>query len=142
MVKHLLIICTGICLSFNTLAQSSILGEWLSEEKDGKIKVYMRGNKLYGKISWIKEPNDKNGNLKVDSENPDPAKRKTPRLNLEILKGFEYDKDDERWEDGTICDPTSGKTYDCALWLEGKNTLRIRGYWGFIFKTTTWTRAK
>jgi uncharacterized protein (DUF2147 family) len=33
----------------------------------------------------------------------------------------------------------NGKTYKCAIWLEG-NTLKVRGYVGVFYETHTWTR--
>ena len=118
-----------------------LLGEWLNQEKDAKIEIYKCGNKFCGKIVWLEEPNEEDGTPKIDDENPDESLQNRPIMGLILLKDFEY-KGDEMWEDGTIYDPKSGKTYSCYLSLESPTKLKVRGYIGFslIGKTNYWTR--
>ena len=64
-----------------------------------------------------------------------------------MLKSFEYDPGDKEWENGTIYDPESGKTYDAYMWFEdGDNeTLKLKGYvmgMRFMGRETTWTREE
>lgn len=47
----------------------------------------------------------------------------------------------EEYAGGTIMDPDTGKTYKCKIWVKG-NTLTLRAYVGFIYKTQQWTRVK
>ena len=49
---------------------------------------------------------------------------------------------DKSWEDGTILDPKSGKTYSCYITFEDENTLKVRGYIGFslLGRTQKWIR--
>jgi len=71
-----LLFITALLVSNMSLASNSnadvILGEWLSQEKDGKISIFKQGDKFYGKISWGKTPGKK------DTNNPD-TKLKKPR---------------------------------------------------------------
>ncbi|GAA4338415.1 DUF2147 domain-containing protein [Flaviaesturariibacter amylovorans] len=115
----------------------AIVGEWLSSSKEGKIQIYRQGNKYFGKISWSKNP----GNL--DTKNPDEKLRSRTIVGSVILKDFEFDGDNE-WEDGTIYDPKSGKTYSCNMELKNANQLKIRGYIGIslIGRTEVWDRVK
>jgi len=49
-----LILLGTLILHANSFANSGpdvILGEWLSQEKDGKISIFKQGDKFYGKIS-------------------------------------------------------------------------------------------
>jgi uncharacterized protein (DUF2147 family) len=48
------------------------------------------------------------------------------------------------YEKGSICDPKNGKVYTCEMWLKpgDPNTLVVRGYWGFIYRTQNWVRVK
>lgn len=132
-----------LCSLSPALAQDDpIEGVWLNEEGTGKVKIYRsRNDKFYGKIVWLKEP-EENGKPKVDKNNPDKDKRDTPLLDLLILKGFEKE-DDNEYEDGTIYDPKNGKTYSCVMTLEG-DKLDVRGYVGFswIGRSTEWTRVE
>jgi uncharacterized protein (DUF2147 family) len=118
-----------------------ILGDWYTAENKTVVKIYKNKSDFYfGKITWLKNPNEENGKAKVDKENPDPKLRETPLLGLLILKSFKFDGD--KWSGGTIYDPENGKTYKCTMKLTDKNTLDVRGYIGVsaIGRTTTWKR--
>ena len=127
-----------------TYAQSAdaILGSWVNPSGEDHILIYKKGTKFFGKLDWIKHPNDEHGNPKTDYKNPDKALQTRPDLGLELLKDFTY-QGEAVYEDGTIYDPKSGKTYSCKMTLEG-NTLRIRGYIGIslLGRTEIWTRLK
>ena len=117
-----------------------ILGVWYNQEKTGKVEVFKKGDKYFGKIIWLKEPM-RDGAPKLDIENSDEKLRTQPIMGLEILKGFEFD--DDEWEEGTIYDPKNGETYSCVITKEG-NSLNVRGYSGFSFigRTSIWTKAE
>lgn len=122
-------------------AADKITGEWYTTDKKAKVKIYRAKNdKYYGKIVWLKEPNDENGKPKVDKENPDASKRNEPIVGSLILQGFEY-KGDNQWEEGEIYDPESGSTYSCNIELQKDGKLKVRGYIGFslIGRTEYWT---
>jgi uncharacterized protein (DUF2147 family) len=106
----------------------------MAPTQDGRILIYKKNNKYYGKITWG------TGGSGTDDNNPDPALRSRKVIGMEILKDFVFDEDE--WTGGTIYDPRGGKTYSCKLTLESKNELNIRGYIGIsIFgRTETWTR--
>jgi uncharacterized protein (DUF2147 family) len=126
-------------LSVSLLASSNadaILGEWLSQEKDGKIVIFKQGDQYFGKISWGKIPGKK------DTKNPDEKLRNKDLVGAVILKNFKFTG--SSWENGTIYDPNSGKTYDCILKIrDGNKTLDIRGFVGAAMfgRTSTWTRS-
>jgi len=123
-----------------------ILGKWLNEDKDAHIEIFMKGDKYFGKLVWIKTPNDpETGKPKLDKHNPDPELQKRPSLGLELLTNFVFD--DDEWEDGEIYDPKTGKTYSCYMEFpdeDNLNNLKIRGYIGIslLGKTTYWTRVE
>lgn len=120
--------------------QDACLGGWINGDGDGKIMIYKEGDKYYGKITWLREPNEEDGTPKVDDENPDKSKHKQPIMGLVILKNFTFEEG--FWKNGSIYDPKNGRTYDCEMWLDGKDKLKIRGYWGIVYRTETWTKAK
>jgi len=137
-----LLFIAGLLLSgTEAIAQysESIVGTWLSSDKDGKIEIYKKGDKYYGKLVWLKEPNEADGTPKVDDENPDASKRNVPLKGLVIVNNFEFE--DGFWQNGTVYDPTNGKTYKGEMWMDGKNTLRLRGYVSFLHRTESWTRV-
>ena len=119
-----------------------VVGKWLNEEKDGKVEIYKKGDQYFGKLVWIKNPNNDDGSPKLDVENPEESLKSRPLQGLEILKNFVYN--DEEWEDGEIYDPKSGKTYSCYMKFEKKDVLMIKGYIGvkWVGRTTNWTRSE
>jgi len=121
-----------------------ILGKWLNEDKDAHVEVYKEAGKYFGKIVWLKEPNEElTGLPKLDDENEDVTLQSRPVMGLVILKDFIFDGDEE-WEDGTIYDPKNGKTYSCYMEFDEEGILKIRGYIGFswIGRSSYWTRVK
>lgn len=139
-----------VCAAFSRPAGAEadkIQGIWLNQEGTSHIQIYRAVNgeyagKYYGKIVWLKEPNE-DGKPKVDKNNPDNSKKSKPLLNLIILRDFTYDADDKEWSGGTIYDPKNGKTYSSYMALDGAK-LNVRGYIGIsiIGRTATWTRVK
>ena len=138
MKKGLFSFITLLFISLSSFANSgvdAILGEWLSQEKDGKIIIFKQGDQYFGKISWGKTPGKK------DTNNPDEKLRNRDLVGAVILKNFKFTG--SAWENGTIYDPKSGKTYDCILKVkDGNKTLDIRGFVGtpMFGRTSTWSR--
>jgi uncharacterized protein (DUF2147 family) len=122
-------------------AQNQVLGKWSTEDNKAVVQIYTLGGKYYGKILSLKTPLDKYGKAKVDSENPDKTKRNNPRIGLIFLTNFVWDASDNEWDDGSIYDPETGKSYSSKMWLSTNNTLKLRGYWGPFYKTQVWTRV-
>jgi uncharacterized protein (DUF2147 family) len=122
----------------------SPLGIWANAEKKATFEIYKCGDKLCGKLVSLTVPNDpETGKPKLDTKNPEPKLRTRPRLGLVFMEGFSYDGDN-KWDNGKIYDPESGKTYSCYMKMESANTMEVKGYIGFslIGKSQTWTRVK
>ncbi len=119
-----------------------IIGTWLSSTGEGKVQIYKEGNQYFGRLIWMKEPNDKNGNPKLDANNPDASLRTKPLQGTILLRSFTYN--DGEWNSGRIYDPKNGKDYKCYMKLKDANTLSIRGYIGIslIGRTEVWTRVR
>ena len=133
----------GLLFSITTFAQSdAILGEWYTSDKEAVVTIFIDGETFSGKTTWMKEPNDSNGNPKLDKENPEEKLRNRKRIGLKIMHGFVY-KGNNVWEDGRIYKPDVGKTYGGTATLMDENTLELEGYLisiPFIGKSSKWTR--
>ncbi len=119
----------------STVAYSqSVIGKWVTEGGDSNVEIYQAGDKLNGKIIWLKA-----GDGTLDKKNPEASLKTRKLVGVNILTGLS--KKGDKWEGGTIYDPKSGKTYKCSMWLEdGK--LQVRGHLGIFHATQTWTRKK
>jgi len=142
-MKKITLILFGLLLNTLIFAQSyQIEGEWFNEEKDAIITIEKGSdNSYFGKITWMKFPNNENGNPKTDPLNDDENLRSRSRLGMKIMYDFVYDGEDE-WDDGEIYDPKSGNTYSGTINMISKNRLNLRGYVGISWfgRTSHWTR--
>ncbi len=135
----------GLCMfcpSANAQEKSRIAGIWVTGKKDGRVKIQQCEKGHYcGKLIWTR--NKSTGKpLKKDVNNPDPEKQDRTILGIRLLKGLEYNAEDDIWEDGEIYDPNKGKTYNCYVEMVNKDKLKLRGYVGVSMfgRTTYWKR--
>ena len=97
---------------------NSPLGVWLTEEKEGKVRIEACGADLCG--------------YSVD--------KKSNQNGEQVLINMKPGKD--KWS-GRILDPNSGSTYDSTIALKSSNTLRVQGcaFGGMFCGGQTWTRV-
>ena len=116
--------------------QSRILGNWLSESRDGIIQISLgMGGNYEGRIVGGAHPG------RLDEKNPDTTQRNKPLRGEIILRNLHYDGDG-KWSGGTIYEPDSGRTYKCLVELVAPDSLKLRGFIGFslIGKSQVWAR--
>lgn len=114
-------------------------------KEKSQVKIHKAPDGKYvGEIVWLKQPNEPNGKEKLDKNNPDAKLQSRKIMGLRILKDFTYDPEEDEWSEGTIYNPTSGKTYNCYMKFESARSLKIRGYigkaWMGLGKTVVWTK--
>jgi len=99
-------------------AANSPLGVWLTEEKEGKVRIEQCGANLCG--------------YSVD--------KKSNQNREQVLINMKPGQD--KWSGG-IFDPNSGSTYDSTIALKGTNMLRVQGcaFGGMFCGSQTWTRV-
>ena len=97
---------------------NSPLGVWLTEEKEGKVRIEACGANLCG--------------YSVD--------KKSNQNGEQVLINMKPGND--KWS-GRIFDPNSGSTYDSTIALKGTNSLRVQGcaFGGMFCGGQTWTRV-
>ncbi|QNF33031.1 DUF2147 domain-containing protein [Adhaeribacter swui] len=127
-------------LTFAQTTDNSPVGTWTNEDKEARFEIYKCGSKLCGKIAWLKEPL-REGKPKLDRANPDKNLQNRPILGLPFMQDFEF-AGNNKWDNGTIYDPKSGKTYSCYMKVLNKNQMEVKGYIGIslIGRTQNWTR--
>lgn len=134
-----LLICVLVTTS---LYSQSVIGKWKTiddETGDAKsiVEVYSKSGKIYAKVIEILDLEHKNSACKKCSGED----KNKSILGLTIIKGLS--KDGSEYNSGEILDPKNGKLYKCALSLESKDKLKIRGYIGFslLGRTQYWYRV-
>ncbi len=126
-----------------TFNADMILGTWIPKKGDSHVKIEKIGTKYFGKVVWLKNPNEKdNSGPDLDDKNPDKAMRTVPILGLRVLKNFVYEGDGI-FKEGNAYDPNNGKTYCGKITIIDANNIDMRGSicgLGFLGRTETWTR--
>lgn len=129
-------------ITFSGLTAQSVLGKWKTiDDNTGEAKsiveIYEDDGKIYGRVLEI---------LKSKVENPtcrncEGDKKDQPIIGLVIIE--DLTKDDDVYDGGTILNPENGKSYKCRIKLEeDKDTLQVRGYLAFFYRTQYWKRLK
>ena len=136
-------ILSSIFILIVSIASSqTIVGKWKTiDDETGKAKsiveIFQKGNEYYGKIvKLFREPNEVQDPICDKCEDDRKGKK---IIGLEIIRGLK--KNVNEYKGGTIMDPKKGSTYDAKLWLEGE-TLKVRGYIMFMYRTQTWHKVK
>lgn len=142
-MKTKLMLAISLLLLTVYVNAQTVLGKWktfddATGEAKSIVEITERDGRIYGKV--IKLLNPKMANMKC-KDCPGSDKDKLV-VGIEVLKGLS--KNGNKYDDGKILDPSSGKIYKCTVQLDGKNTLKVRGYIGFsaLGRTQTWQRVE
>ncbi|MGB5483898.1 DUF2147 domain-containing protein [Parasphingorhabdus sp.] len=119
-------------------AADSIVGEWVTQDRDAIVKISQCGASVCGRIhKYLVTP--PNGVGQKDIHNPNKSLRNRTLLGMAILTGFKPDGDIWR---GKVYDPKTGKTYRSEVNLNSTNSLKMKGCVAFFCQGQNWTRAK
>lgn len=133
------ILVTTAALAFATAAASApIEGLWRTETKGGVVRIAPCGVQMCGTLEDA--PDLRTNPAAKDERNRDAAKRSRGLKGVTLLDGFSGGP--ERWTGGTIYNPDDGRTYRSELVLAGPDTLKVKGCFGPLCRTQTWTRAR
>ena len=139
-----ILLSAAALLSLPTSAAAPIkeVGIWYDDSGDGAIKVEPCGDKLCGKIHWLKEPLNAKGTPLVDAHNPDSTQRTRTICGLPIFGGL-VRQPEGGYDSGWVYDPKEGKSYSFAVASDGPDKLQVTGYMGMklLGRTMVWTRA-
>ncbi len=147
MRRLLFCICLFTTLSAysQTFTADMILGTWVPKKGDSHVKIEKIGNKYYGKVIWLKNPNEKdNSGPDLDDKNPDETMRIQPILGLRVLKDFSFEEKGV-FKGGKAYDPNNGKTYCGKITIIDADNIDMRGSicgFSILGRTETWTRYK
>ena len=98
---------------------NSPIGVWLTEEKEGKVRIEPCGANLCGYS--VDTKTNANGEQVLVNMHPTPG---------------------QKWS-GRIIDPNTGSTYDSTIALKGPDSLRVQGcaFGGMFCGGQTWSRV-
>ena len=122
----------AVALAGGVAAQApaaDVAGVWIDHTGQGAVEITPCGNRLCGRVVWLK--------------NPEHKSRTGKRIcGTQILGGLRREGA-RAWGDGWIYNPEDEERFSAALELAGANTLKVTGYLGIrlLGETFTWKRA-
>ena len=124
-------------------ARPAPYGVWMPEDKASMVEIYDCGEAKCGRVVWMKDGNDENGEALTDIYNPDPDLRSVPVLGLEIMSEIKPTEDEGVWR-GRVYNPQDGRTYDFWLTAESESQIIIEGcgLYNLVCQKHTWDRAE
>lgn len=129
-----ILLSMAIAIISLTASAQGVFGKWITKDGDANIEIYEADGKVNGKVIWLQQGPDTK-----DIHNPDAKLRERKLMGVNLLSGLV--KNGDKYEGGKVYDPKSGKSYKCAIWIDG-NDLKVRGYLGPFRETQTWKRKK
>ena len=146
MMKQITAFAMLLLAAWVNAQQPSLAGRWKTvDDETGRVKsvveITERDGSYFGQIVELFRLPDEDPNPKCIECDDD--RKDQPALGMEIVRDIVRNGEKLEWEDGTICDPKNGKVYDCEMWIEedDPNTLYVRGYILFLFRTQEWHRV-
>lgn len=117
-------------------------GVWLHDNKRIRVAIAPCGHELCGKIVWLRNADDADGDALLDARNPDRTRRDQPVVGTTVLHGLVRDGPGQ-WTGGTIYNPDDGKTYSARIEVVDPDTLHVRVYVLVppLGETKVWTRV-
>jgi uncharacterized protein (DUF2147 family) len=116
-----------------------ISGIWLAGEGKTKVEIYKKDSNHYcGKIVWLEQTTNKQGEPLTDKNNPDRSLRDRPIMGLHMLENLEYKNG--KWY-GSIYTPKRGRTLDAVLMLENADKIIVQVSYRSISRKQVWTRT-
>jgi uncharacterized protein (DUF2147 family) len=108
---------------------ADVAGVWIDHTGQGAVEITPCGNRLCGRVVWLK--------------NPEHKSRTGKRICGTQILGDLRREGAKAWSDGWIYNPEDEERFSAALELAGANTLKVTGYLGIrlLGETFTWKRA-
>ncbi len=119
-----------MCMPLMAIAEDGIEGYWTTIDDETNtpksvVQIYAYQGKIYGRVVKLFQ------NKQAVAKLPD-----SPLIEgLDVI--WDMEKLKNKYSNGKILDPKSGKVYDCDMWREG-NKLIVRGKIAFLGRNQTW----
>lgn len=122
-------------------AAPDVTGIWMTEDGEGAVEIAPCGDRLCGRIVWLKSPLDAHAQPVRDENNADLTLRDRPLCGMEVMSGVAPGGDG--WEGGWIYDPEAGARYSVAIAPDGADAIVVTGFIGIkaFGRALHWHRA-
>jgi uncharacterized protein (DUF2147 family) len=124
----------------NRIPGDEILGEWWTENNEGRISMTRDKEGFYRGTTTCCAKKDKQGNVILDVNNPNPSLRTRDPIGMILIWKLKFE--DGEYVDGHVYNPRDGKSYRIQMTMVDNETVKIRGYMGIplLGQTQVWKR--
>ncbi len=145
----LVLIASIVFFTAQVKAEEVLAGTWKTVADEGPdkgkakshLQIYEKNGVYFAKVTkLLLKPQD----TLCDKCKGDLFNKPVVGLNIfsNMKKTGKVDKDfGDEYAGGQILDPDNGKFYTCKIWIKG-DTLVVRGYLAFFYRTQRWYRVK
>ena len=138
------------CLAaITTFAQNdrgdNILGKYEAEEGIDayRVEITKSADGTYkAQIYWVADMLDKDGNVNLDTKNPDKSLRNTRIDRVVLISGLKYNPEKQNWSGAKIYDPGRGIKVAATLAFDNPKVLKVKGTVLGIGETVVWRRLQ
>lgn len=117
-----------------TATKYDVEGYWMSQGSDVLFQIIVDEHQnLTGRIIWMSDSIDAIGNLRRDVRNSDVNYRSRLLKGTPVFYDYKYYDKDNSWVNGTIYNYKNGTEYHGKLWVDEKDNLNLKGYWGWLW---------
>jgi uncharacterized protein (DUF2147 family) len=124
---------------------STPIGNWVTQDGKGRIRVAKCGEGLCGNLTWFRMPPE-SAHVPLadvlDSKNANAALRGRKLLGSPVLVNMQA-QGQATWK-GHIYNADDGRIYDATISLSGPNSLKVQGcaLGGWVCGTQSWSRIQ
>ena len=146
-MKKILLSITLCLAALTALAQNdkgdNIVGKYEAEEGIDayKVNITKSADGTYkAQIYWVADRLDKDGNVNLDTKNPDKSLRNTPIDQVVLFSGLKYNPEKQNWSGTKIYDPNRGIKVSVTVAFDNPKVLKVKGTVLGIGETCIWRR--
>jgi len=149
MKKYILSLAAMLLCAVAALAQNdkadNIIGRYVCGEGSDAYKVKIskeEGSDTYKcQIYWVANILDEEGNISLDTKNPDKSLRSKRIDEVVLFTGLKYNAEKACWDGTKIYDPNRGIRVKATISFADNEILKVRGTVLGIGETVIWQRV-
>ena len=117
----------ALAVPANAQTPGKVAGIWYDSAGEGAIEVAPCGNRMCGRIVWLKKQINDEGKPLHDKHNPNASMQSRPICGLQVLRDLQP-LTDGSWGRGIVYDPKKGAENEASIKPLGGGKLQLTGY--------------
>jgi uncharacterized protein (DUF2147 family) len=128
MIKYVMALAAAALLCpLIARAEPRLDGFWMDSDGEVIIEIAVCASGRCAKVAWLKQPNGPDGMPLKDYKNSEPKLAVRPVCGLEIISGFEQQKDGT-WGGASVYVPDLGSSFSGKAEVLSESQIKVTGY--------------